>query len=128
VGRGNRGGGVIEPLRPSGCEAPAGKNPVHHVGKIYTALARQTAQLIHREVGHFTEITVAARNGDPLDDPAFVFITLPDAARRSEQSKAEQIAAEALAAAPDFCARFLETDPVAAFHRQVSDAPSREAT
>jgi S-adenosylmethionine synthetase len=121
VGRGNRSGGVIEPLRPSGCEAPAGKNPVHHVGKIYTALARQTAQQIHRELGHFTEVTVAARNGDPLDDPAFVFITLPDAARRSEQAKAERIASETFASARDFCARFLETDPVTAFHRQVTD-------
>jgi S-adenosylmethionine synthetase len=121
VGRGNRGGGVIEPLRAAGCEAPAGKNPVHHAGKIYTALARQAAQLIHQELGHFTEVAVAARNGDPLGDPAFVFITLPDAARRTEQAKAEQIAAKTLAAAPDFCSRFLETDPVTAFHRQVTD-------
>jgi S-adenosylmethionine synthetase len=128
VGRGNRGGGVIEPLRPSGCEAPAGKNPVHHVGKIYTALARQAAQLIHQELGHYTEVTVAARNGDPLDDPAFVFITLPDEARRPEQSRAGQIAAETLAAAPDFCTRFLETDPVTAFHRQVTGDPTRKTT
>jgi hypothetical protein len=36
VGRGNRVNGIAASNRPLGLEAAAGKNPVSHVGKIYT--------------------------------------------------------------------------------------------
>lgn len=121
MGRGNRSGGVIEPLRPAGCEAPAGKNPVHHGGKIYTALARQAARRIRRELGHYAEVTIAARNGDPLDAPAFVLVTISGAVRAAERGRAEQIVTEAVRSAPEFCGFFLKTDPVTAFHRQAAD-------
>jgi S-adenosylmethionine synthetase len=64
VGRGNRYGGVIEPLRPAGCEAPAGKNPLHHGGKIYTVIADRAARRVQEETGQYAEVTIAARNGD----------------------------------------------------------------
>jgi S-adenosylmethionine synthetase len=120
VGRGNRSSGVIEPLRPAGCEAPAGKNPVHHGGKIYTALAREAARRIHRETGRFAEVTIAARNGAPLDDPAYVLIALAGDVRTALRAAAERIARETVESAPDFCAEFLHTDPVTAFHRQAA--------
>lgn len=120
VGRGNRSSGVIEPLRPAGCEAPAGKNPVHHGGKIYTALAREAARRIHREIGRFAEVTIAARNGAPLDDPAYVLIALTGDVRSALRTAAERIARETVESAPDFCADFLHTDPVTAFHRQAA--------
>ena len=41
VGRGNRVNGVISLMRPMGTEAAAGKNPVSHVGKIYSVLEPQ---------------------------------------------------------------------------------------
>jgi S-adenosylmethionine synthetase len=121
VGRGNRSGGVIEPLRPAGCEAPAGKNPIHHGGKIYTALARQAARRVHRELGCYAEVTIAARNGDPLDAPAFVLITTSGTARPAERERAEQIVTSTVRSAPGFCESFLDMDPITAFHRQVFD-------
>lgn len=66
-------------------------------------------------------MTIAARNGDPLDAPALVMIALPDTAGTAERAKAEQITARTVAFAGDFCASFLEADPVTAFHRQVAD-------
>lgn len=121
VGRGNRGGGVIEPLRPSGCEAPAGKNPVHHAGKIYTALAYEAARRVRWELDRHAEVIVAARNGDALDTPAFVLVRMADSVRGAERGRAEQIVAETLGAASEFCETFLGTDPITAFHRQVGE-------
>ena len=40
VGRGNRANGLITPYRLMSIEAAAGKNPVTHVGKLYTVLTR----------------------------------------------------------------------------------------
>src|SRR5262249_14649878 len=50
VGRGNRVHGVISLNRPMSTEAAAGKNPVSHVGKIYTLLSHQMAQHIYTAV------------------------------------------------------------------------------
>ena len=44
TGRGNRGNGLITPMRPMTMEAIAGKNPVSHVGKIYNVLAHSAPQ------------------------------------------------------------------------------------
>lgn len=111
VGRGNRHNGVIEPLRPSSGEAPAGKNPLHHVGKIYTAVADDLARRITAEFGVYAEVVVAARNGDRLDDPAYVLV------RTNEPigGAAEGLAREAFAGAGGYHERFLADDPLARF-------------
>jgi S-adenosylmethionine synthetase len=46
VGRGNRVNGLIAMNRPMGTEATTGKNPVSHVGKIYSVLAHRLARQI----------------------------------------------------------------------------------
>ncbi|MEM3841137.1 MAG: methionine adenosyltransferase [Candidatus Micrarchaeaceae archaeon] len=43
VGRGNRVNGLITPFRHMTLEAAAGKNPVNHVGKIYSIAANEIA-------------------------------------------------------------------------------------
>src|SRR5690606_7542205 len=43
VGRGNRTSGLITPYRPMTLEAAAGKNPLTHVGKLYSILAERLA-------------------------------------------------------------------------------------
>src|SRR5439155_8666085 len=43
VGRGNRANGLITPHRCMTLEAPAGKNPRDHVGKIHSIAAQQIA-------------------------------------------------------------------------------------
>ncbi|MEU9890074.1 methionine adenosyltransferase [Sphaerisporangium sp. NPDC051011] len=112
VGRGNRGHGVIEPLRASSGDAPAGKNPVHHGGKIYADLANRAAQEIGSKTGRPAEVTIAARNGEPLHDPAFVLISLPEG---DDRALAENIVRETLTGASDVAERFLAADEIRKF-------------
>lgn len=87
VGRGNKVNGVIALNRPMGTEAAAGKNPVSHVGKIYTIMTNQVAAKIHREVPGIQEIYVwmLSQIGLPIDQPkiAAAQIVLARHARRA---------------------------------------------
>jgi S-adenosylmethionine synthetase len=72
VGRGNRPNGVIPLNRHVGSEAAAGKNPVSHVGKIYTILTHKIANEIYTNVPDLREVYVwlVSRIGKPIDEPA----------------------------------------------------------
>ena len=87
VGRGNKVNGVIALNRPMGTEAAAGKNPVSHVGKIYTILTNQIAAKIHREVPGIEEIYIwmLSQIGVPIDQPkvAAAQVVLSKHARRT---------------------------------------------
>ena len=69
VGRGNRVNGLIAFERPTGGEAAPGKNPVAHVGKIYSVLSHRLARLIHARCPALLEVYVhlSARIGEPVD-------------------------------------------------------------
>jgi S-adenosylmethionine synthetase len=71
VGRGNRINGVIAPFRSTSLEAPCGKNPISHVGKVYNLLALLAAQDIVEQVPTVKEVTVylLSQIGAPLDQP-----------------------------------------------------------
>ncbi|MBI3997725.1 MAG: methionine adenosyltransferase [Armatimonadetes bacterium] len=71
VGRGNKVNGVIALNRPMGTEAAAGKNPVSHVGKIYTILTHKAANRIYHEVPGILEVYVwmLSQIGKPIDQP-----------------------------------------------------------
>ncbi len=87
VGRGNKVNGVIALNRPMGTEAAAGKNPVSHVGKIYTIMTNQIAAKIHREVPGIEEIYIwmLSQIGVPIDQPkiAAAQVVLSKHARRT---------------------------------------------
>jgi S-adenosylmethionine synthetase len=71
VGRGNRVNGLIAPFRGMSLEAAAGKNPVNHVGKIYSVLATLLAKEIadeHDEIEDLT-LTLLSQIGKPIDQP-----------------------------------------------------------
>ncbi len=70
TGRGNRGNGLITPMRPMTMEAIAGKNPVSHVGKIYNVLAQRAAGEI-AEIDGVEEayVTLVSKIGAPIDRP-----------------------------------------------------------
>jgi S-adenosylmethionine synthetase len=70
TGRGNRGNGLITPMRPMTMEAIAGKNPVSHVGKIYNVLAQKAAEEI-TEINGIKEayVTLVSKIGSPLNQP-----------------------------------------------------------
>ncbi len=71
IGRGNKVNGVIALNRPMGTEAAAGKNPVSHVGKIYTIMTHQVAGRIYQEVRGIREVYVwlLSQIGVPIDHP-----------------------------------------------------------
>jgi S-adenosylmethionine synthetase len=70
TGRGNRGSGLITPMRPMTMEAIAGKNPVIHVGKIYNVLARKSAEDISALEGiKEAYVTLVSKIGAPLNEP-----------------------------------------------------------
>ncbi len=76
VGRGNTVRGVIAPCRASSTEAAAGKNPVSHVGKIYSLLAQNMADEIYARLDGVAETAVfmVSRIGRPVDEPAHVYV------------------------------------------------------
>lgn len=78
VGRGNRPNGLITPYRPMNMEAAAGKNPVTHVGKIYTVAARLMAEQIVNNISAVDEAYcfLVSRIGYPVQEPQQVEIKL----------------------------------------------------
>jgi S-adenosylmethionine synthetase len=78
VGRGNRVNGLITPFRSMTLEAAAGKNPVNHVGKIYSVLATDIANSIskdHPEIDDIT-ITLLSQIGKPIDQPKVASVSI----------------------------------------------------
>ena len=71
VGRGNRVNGVIAPFRSASLEAPCGKNPVSHVGKVYNVLALLASREIVETVPavHDATVHMLSQIGAPLDQP-----------------------------------------------------------
>jgi S-adenosylmethionine synthetase len=70
TGRGNRGNGLITPMRPMTMEAIAGKNPVSHVGKIYNVMAQRAAEEIAGLEGiEEAYVTLVSKIGSPIDQP-----------------------------------------------------------
>lgn len=78
VGRGNRVTGLITPCQPMSLEAPAGKNPITHVGKIYSVLAQDMADKLVRELPEITkaQCLMVSRIGSPLSRPALLQIKI----------------------------------------------------
>ncbi|MGQ4833446.1 MAG: methionine adenosyltransferase [Candidatus Asgardarchaeia archaeon] len=85
VGRGNRVNGLITPFRPMTLEAAAGKNPVNHVGKIYTVLAHRIADLIVNKIEYAEEayVEILSQIGKPITEPQVASISV----RTNESSK-----------------------------------------
>jgi S-adenosylmethionine synthetase len=70
TGRGNRGNGLITPMRPMTMEAIAGKNPVSHVGKIYNVLAQKAAaEIAELEGVKEAYVTLVSKIGSPISQP-----------------------------------------------------------
>jgi S-adenosylmethionine synthetase len=77
VGRGNRFGGLITPLRPMSLEACAGKNPVNHVGKTYHCVAHDIAQRILVETpAREATVGLLSRIGNLVTQPQAVRVEL----------------------------------------------------
>jgi S-adenosylmethionine synthetase len=115
VGRGNRTNGVIPAVRPASVEAFAGKNPIHHSGKLYALAATRIADHIHDQMGLANEVVLVSRNGDPLAQPAFTGIRLAGAASAAQRIVIAGIADEVLAGMELLSKWLLETPPLERF-------------
>jgi S-adenosylmethionine synthetase len=110
VGRGNRVNGLISLHRPMSIEAAAGKNPVSHVGKIYSLLAHQmAARLCESSIGiEEASVWLCSQIGRPIAQPWSVAVELHLACdadeNQVERTVQEAISAE-LAALPAFVER-----------------------
>ena len=92
VGRGNRCNGLITPNRPMSMEAPSGKNPINHIGKIYNLLSTQIAQDCVKKVDGIDEmyIRLLSQIGQPIDRPLVASIqVLPNEGYKLSKIKAE---------------------------------------
>ncbi len=108
IGRGNKVNGVIALNRPMGTEAAAGKNPVSHVGKIYTIMTHQVADRIYREVPGIREVYVwmLSQIGSAIDQPkvaAAQIILAPHARQESARRKVRDVLERELADITALC-------------------------
>lgn len=69
VGRGNRYNGVIPFTRHMSMEACCGKNPVYHVGKLYTAISSLISEEIFQLTKLETYVYLTSQMGRSLSDP-----------------------------------------------------------
>ncbi len=78
VGRGNKVNRLIAYNRPNSTEAVAGKNPVSHVGKIYSVLAFKIAEDICEHVSGVNEanIWLCSQIGQTIDKPLHASVQL----------------------------------------------------
>ncbi len=78
VGRGNRTSGLITPYRPMTLEAAAGKNPVTHVGKLYSILAERVAVRLCSERPEIAaaECILVSKIGHAVTDPQIADVTI----------------------------------------------------
>jgi S-adenosylmethionine synthetase len=112
VGRGNRVNGLIPLNRPISNEAAAGKNPVSHVGKIYTHLTHHIANQIILQVDGIAEayVWLCSQIGNPVDEPMLVAsevilkdgVLLPDV-----QPAVKAICQNEIAGIHEFCQRII---------------------
>jgi len=98
-------------------EAAAGKNPVTHVGKIYSVVAREIAEMLVTDVPEIAaaQCLMVSRIGEPLNHPALMHVKLAtrDGAPPIElKVRVDEIAAHCLSRLPmlvdDFVAGAIE--------------------
>jgi S-adenosylmethionine synthetase len=110
VGRGNRVNGVISLNRPMSTEAAAGKNPLSHVGKIYTLLSHKIAEDIYLSVPGLHEVYVwlGSQIGKPIGEPLVAsaqLVLLPGVALPDVRQEVKGVIEGELTAIDDFTGR-----------------------
>lgn len=107
VGRGNRANGLISFNRPQSMEAHAGKNPINHIGKIYSYFTHHVARQIYRSVNGIREIYVylCSQIGRPIEDPmmsSLKVVLKPGVSLKDVEGPAESVFKEELARMNEF--------------------------
>ncbi|MFD7127480.1 MULTISPECIES: methionine adenosyltransferase [Streptomyces] len=105
VGRGNRVNGLITPMRPMSIEAPAGKNPLDHTGKIYNVMAMRLARQVHETFGGPAQVHIFTSKEAPLERPDEVVVTTP----QGDEPAIETLVDAAVAGTADLTVELIET-------------------
>lgn len=85
VGRGNRINRLICQVKPYTMEGVAGKNPVYHVGKIYSIAAQELADKISKKTKAYTEVFLLSQSGRLLVDPWRTIIGIEKDLKKEER-------------------------------------------
>jgi S-adenosylmethionine synthetase len=101
VGRGNRINGLITPMRSMSIEAPAGKNPLDHTGKLYGVLAHQLAQEIGEALGLPVDTHIFTSKEARLDQPDEVVVEVHGEVDEERRAHAHALVTKRLAAMGD---------------------------
>lgn len=104
VGRGNRVNGLITPMRPMSIEAPAGKNPLDHTGKIYNVMAMRLAKSVSEELGGSAQVHIFTSKEAPLEVPDEVAV----ASQHGDNPEVRGLVAHAISSSGDLTAEFIE--------------------
>lgn len=98
VGRGNRANGLISLMRPAGSEGYAGKNPLSHIGKVYTALCFEIAEDLQSMLDERDEVLVWMYNkiGRPVGEPSAVVVEVTADADTLDDSSIRSVISEHL--------------------------------
>ncbi|MFG2097481.1 methionine adenosyltransferase [Streptomyces sp. NPDC048612] len=109
VGRGNRVNGLITPMRPMSIEAPAGKNPLDHTGKIYNVLAMRLAGRVHEEFGGPAQVHIFTSKEAPLECPDEVVVTTRPDMDEPALKALESLVETSVAGSGELTAELVET-------------------
>jgi len=93
AGRGNRAWGFTSSTRPYSIESIHGKNPVYHVGKIYSYIANNIAKEIATQLECEATVIITTRNGDPLYSPYSIVV---DTSKKRGRKEIQQIISKKL--------------------------------
>jgi len=98
VGRGNRANGLITPYRPMSLEAVAGKNPVSHVGKIYSIMSQVIADRIVERIPETQQVYVymVSQINEPITRPQALNVELWGVEAGKVRDEIKKIADEVL--------------------------------
>ena len=76
VGRGNRSCGFIPFCRNISLEAPCGKNPVYHTGKLFTVIGNIISNRIYNQIGIENTVYLTSQMGGKIEEPWKIAIGL----------------------------------------------------
>jgi S-adenosylmethionine synthetase len=88
-------------------EAPAGKNPLDHTGKIYGVVTHRLAQQAYEITGQETEAHIFTTKEAPLTDPDEVVLRLADGS--AYEVALQQLMQDSIAGVGDITREFIET-------------------
>lgn len=112
VGRGNKYSGVISINRESNIEAPAGKNPMNHSGKLYTILANDLSWKIHKIISGNVYLNIAAKNGDRLAMPNFIAVKCEKSVSKLNEDRIKKIIEKGLNSITEYYKKIINLDVI----------------